>query len=130
MDNKKRLILIIGGVVAVALVCVLIVGMLDGVWPWQNNGLDSEYTGIHTSGNDDTADSTGDAVINGTVDPTGTTAGNQGNSAGDGTGTENDQPQKPSVNVENDGTGNTEETLPDSAIIDFEDLIAGLNGNG
>ena len=136
MDNK-RLILIIGCIVAVALVCVLIVGMINGVWPWQNNDFSGEYTGTNSSGEAGAADETGDTTTGGSGDATENTVDSQGNGTGNGTengtggnGTGNSQPQKPSVGVETGATEGTEETLPDSAIIDFEDLLAGLNGNG
>lgn len=133
--SNKRLLLIIGAVVAVALICVLVVGMINGTWPWSNDDLGKDYTGMTTTG-----DTTGDTGTEGTEDPTGTvdateenagTGTGTGTGNGTGTGTGNTQNPGPSVGVETEATGDTEATEPNgNNSIDFDDLLEGLNGNG
>ena len=94
MDNKSKLYLLIGGIVAVVLICVLLVGMLDGFWPWQaGSGIGSDYNGIQNSGDKDTTGETGDATLpegtgddSATGDTTQDTVGSQGGTESTGTG--------------------------------------------
>lgn len=34
MSRKNMILLIAGGIVALVLVCILVVGLVDGIWPW------------------------------------------------------------------------------------------------
>ncbi|MBQ8360289.1 MAG: hypothetical protein IJX37_10390 [Oscillospiraceae bacterium] len=147
--NKKLLLLIAAGVVFVILVCVLVACLLSGAG--QQNG-DSSFegsAGVTTSGNEETAED----VLNATGDDatadntTGEETGNGGNgnngngnngNGGNGNGGSNESvPQQPSIGVEIDdpteGSGDEEagDTKPsDNAVIDFDDLLAGIEGNG
>lgn len=97
MDNKKNLYLLIAGVVAAVLVCIVLIGLVSGFWPWQI-GTNGDQTGESTVATTDTtvsADPT--EVTSGTEttvssDPAETTdstqpsgnSGNQGNSGSQG----------------------------------------------
>ncbi len=126
--NKRTLALIIGGIVAVALVCVVLVGLINGVWPWSSN-MDDTYTGMHTSGEEETTGDAQDTTISGTVDPTQTTGQTEGTEGtnpvtGDGTGSSTgnkpqnptqtgSDPTKPTIGVEIEiPTGTTEPEGP------------------
>lgn len=93
MDNKKKVLLLISGILAIILVCVILVGLLDGFWPWQNSGAGDDYTGMSTSGNKDTTGGTGETTLpeNSTaedpsVDSTKATSGGSVNNGGAGSG--------------------------------------------
>ncbi len=73
LNNKKILILIACGVVAVVLICILLVGIINGQWPWQNGNMDGTYTGLATSGEEETTGEAQDVTTSDTVDPTETT---------------------------------------------------------
>ena len=92
MDMKKVIIIAAVCLVALALICVVVVGLINGVWPWTKNITFGEYfgfvprettpiveTGEPTETTDDTTadaqDTTADAqgATNGTDGTTGTT---------------------------------------------------------
>lgn len=41
--DKKKLLILIGGIIALVLVCVVLVGLINGYWPWQSGGGKSDY---------------------------------------------------------------------------------------
>ena len=44
MDNKKKISIGLAAVSAVVLICVVLVGMIDGVWPWEpGKGIIGEW---------------------------------------------------------------------------------------
>lgn len=88
-ENKRKIWLCIGGAVAVLLICVVLVGLINGQWPWQNNGA-GNYTGLpnvgtsedETIGTDDPTHNTGDIDVTVGVDmpDNDNNSGNSGNS--------------------------------------------------
>lgn len=127
-NSKKRLLLIIGAVVAVALICVVLVSIIGN-----GKNVGGDYTGTTATVDKENLDGTD---ITGTVDATeetGEAGGNAGSNTGSNTGTETTKPPAPSIGLEiedPDSTNGTEETLGENAVIDFDDLLAGLNGKG
>ena len=129
-ENKRKIWLYIGSAVAVLLICVVLVGLINGQWPWQNNGA-GNYTGLPTVGtseeetigtdnptfNTENIDVTIDVDIPDNDNNSGNSgnsgnscnSGNSGNSGGNGTGTGN-----------SGGNSNTD--------IDFDSLL-GAAGN-
>ena len=129
MDKTKLIIWIACGAVALALVSLLLGGLITGQWPWQNNELVDNYTGLPINSAEQT-ESTGEATIpedtnatQGTTSATGTsneptigveietpTSGsNSGNSGSSGNGSSG-----------NGGSGNSGGNKTE---IDFDDLI-------
>lgn len=43
--DKHKWLHIVGGVVALVLICVLLVGLINGVWPWSGKGFFGNYKG-------------------------------------------------------------------------------------
>lgn len=139
-NSKKRLLLIIGAVVAVALICVVLVGIISGTWPWNGKDVDENNTGMTTTSGENDTEGTDESNITGTVDTTegtgeagGNTGSNTDSNTGSNTETGSTQPPKPSIGLEiedPDSTDGTEETLGENAVIDFDKLLEGLNGNG
>ena len=113
MENKKLLYIIIAGILAVIGLCVLIVGLVDGAWPWGSGKPGSDYTGMNPAGEETsettTQDATGDAT-DGTGDPTESTGG----SGRPGNNNVVDSDLNIDLEVENNG---------DFGAIDFDDLL-------
>jgi len=138
MENTKNLHLLIVGIVAAVLVCVLLIGMLGGFWPWQSNANDElpgestvNTTGTEPSGETTLTDPTGDAQTNQTTDPS-ESNGNEGNGGGT---TVNPKPSEGNGNGEdpkpNDGNGNGEDPKPNDGNGNGEDPKPSEgNGNG
>ena len=159
MKRKTMLGIIIGGVCLLVLICVMLVGLADGVWHWEEQ---SEYPNLNVQQTEDTADAaeSTDALQTGdTTEATyaDTTAPSEGtNSQGK---TQNTQtiPTEPSgselpgegdVQVEVDGTpqqtenngsstdqtegtdGSTEPTDEDTQYLSFQDFLDLLKGEG
>lgn len=122
-NSKKRLLVIAAGVVAVVLVCVLLVGLLDGVWPWSSS-IGGGYTGMPTSDNDSTAEETEGAADGNTItgNPAGTGTGNGGTGNVD-SGSNGAEETGVSVGVETGSDVEDIMTNPDNKlVIDFDDL--------
>lgn len=92
MDTKKKLYICICGVLAIVLVCVVLVGLINGFWPWSGSGFGNNYQGKNNTVNEDTTAGTDDTTVSddttqtdATQDSTGTTT-NSGNNQGGGTG--------------------------------------------
>lgn len=129
--HKKKLILLIGGIIAVALICFVLVGLISGAWPWQRNDIGKDYTGMTTtSGTEDPAGDTQDETASGTEDPTETTSdvtenetgsSNIGNNGGTGSNTGTNT-QGPST----DAQGPTEENKSNN-VITIDDLLNAAN---
>jgi hypothetical protein len=153
MDKKQLLLAIAGGIVAIALICVLLVGLINGAWPWEKNYFDNIYADKPATGQEDTTGDTQDGTTSDNVDPTETTSGvagdetgnsntgNSGSGTGSNTGTGNSgsgtDTKDPTVGVEvEDPTQSTESQDPTeekkpSGVIDFQDLLDKANkGNG
>lgn len=131
MDRKKKLVLLITcGVVAVCLFAILLVGMLEGIWPWEYSTLGSDYKGMINSGNENVGNGGADATALDTTGATGS-AGNQGSGSNGGASqtpgnnTDTTESKGPSIGYEEEPT-----ELPSGAVIDFQDLLDKLNGNG
>ncbi len=130
MDNKKQL-LVIGGIIAVALVCVVVVGLINGVWPWQKNDIGSDYIGMTTSGTEDPTETTADAAENETGSSnTGNNGGTGSNTGtGDNTGAST---QDPTVGIEmKDPSQSADEQEPTESgpndKVSFKDLLDKAN---
>ena len=55
--NKKNLYIMIACLVAVLMVCVVIVGLINGVWPWDQTGDPADgYTGIQGGQTEDSTE--------------------------------------------------------------------------
>ena len=68
MNNKTKLLALIGAVVAVILLTVAIVGLVNGTWPWEDNGwFSGDYNGMPGK---NTTSTTGDGTTNDTTDGT------------------------------------------------------------
>lgn len=135
LKDRRTILLITCVVLAVLLICIVVVGAVNGVWPWQNDGVNGTYTGATNGAEDPTGeipDATGDVV-----DPTQSTA-ETGTDEGTMPGGAQD-PNKPTIGVEvedptqpageNDPTkpsdsGNTDQP---SNEISFDDLIAAMS---
>lgn len=95
--KKQKWLYIVGGAVALVLVCVLLVGLLNGVWPWQSGSYFGNYKGTgasdETQGTDQTEQTTEatqentDATVPGNGEGSGGTAGS-GSTDSDSTATE------------------------------------------
>lgn len=122
-ENRKKLFLVIGAAVAVVLVCIVLVGLLNGQWPWQNNGAGQDYTGMPNNGTsadgtNDPTDGTGDADVTIGVDvPDENNGGNSGSGNGNG-GSGNGSSG-------NGGTGSS----GNNSEIDFDSLLGGGSGS-
>lgn len=46
MKMKRILITALVSIVAAGMICVVLVGMIDGVWPWSKDVLGADYTGM------------------------------------------------------------------------------------
>lgn len=90
MSNKDRVYIVIAAVSAVLLICVVLVGMLDGFWPWEpGNGIINQWFDPDFGKNDETTASTEEST-----DPEDTTQDET-----EGNGEQKPQkPQKPSDN--------------------------------
>lgn len=71
MENKSKLLLLIAAVLAVIVTAVVIVGLVNGSWPWDGNGwFGGDYQGMPGKGTTasttqgDTTDTTGDTGNN------------------------------------------------------------------
>lgn len=85
MENKKRIALIAGAILAGVLVCVLLVGTIDGFWPWvARNVIGEDYQGILPWGQEETTETTEQTEEIGTEDTTETTSSQE--STGDNSG--------------------------------------------
>ena len=104
--DKKKLWLLIGGFVAVVLVCAVLVGLLNGFWPWNGgNSAETDGAGVQTEEQTGDTDGSEDTTLPGTTgsvevtdpegsdstDPTKETSGknNGGNSGTGNNGTGN-----------------------------------------
>lgn len=89
-QNMKKLLVLIGCLVALLVICVVVVGMIDGFWPWQNqteDGTTLESTTLDDSQTtQDTLDTTQDTTGEATQDTTEETGGNEGNNSGSNSG--------------------------------------------
>ena len=65
MDQKKKAYLIAIAAVALVVICVLLAGLLDGYWPWQNDrDMGGGYTGGTTETTTDTTGGDLDIDVN------------------------------------------------------------------
>ena len=125
MNNKKKLgLLITGGVVAICLFAILLVGILEGIWPWEYSTLGSDYKGMINPGNENVGNGSADATALETTGATDPAPGNQGSGSNSGT-SQTPGNNGPSIGYEEEPT-----ELPSGAVIDFQDLLDKLNGNG
>lgn len=118
MEKKKLIIFIACGVVAMALVAIVLVGLISGQWPWQNNKWADDYTGAPSQ----SADATGD-----TTDPDESvedTTGATGSAEEPTVGVEVEDP-----NSGNSGNGGNSGSFGGKSEIDYDDLIGAGNGN-
>lgn len=140
LNNKKTLILIACAVVAVVLICIVLVGLINGVWPWQYGNMDGTYTGMATSGEEETGGETQDATASDTVDPTQTTAeteaedGTKPSGSGDSGNkpqnpTKPSNPEDPTIDVEIEDPAKPTEVEQPGGEINFDDLLAAATQN-
>ncbi len=113
MEIKRIIVMVLACLLGVALVCVVLVGMINGTWPW-SSPVNGDYTGINTNeatttggtedmtqASDDTTAGTQDTAA-ATQDATAeTTAPTTGNAGSGNSGNNNPE------NVGNSGTGNS-----------------------
>lgn len=75
MENKSKLLILVAVVLAVIVTAVVIVGLVNGSWPWDGEGwFDGDYQGMPGKGTTASTtqdDSTGTSGENTTQDPTG-----------------------------------------------------------
>ncbi len=127
MEGKKILYLVICGLVAVVLICVLLAGMIDGYWPWQNNAADDQdYTGTGIAAT--TTESTQTEDAQGTEDTNVTTE--ETTESTKTTENEQDSVQRPNNQNDTDveiSLGDKDDDEDGSfGVIDFDDLQAGI----
>lgn len=72
--DKKKLWILIGGFVAVVLLVVLLVGMIDGFWPWNGSNAESDSTGMQTEEQTGDTEGSEDTTVPGTTGTEDTTA--------------------------------------------------------
>ena len=88
--NMKKLLVLIGILVAVLVICVVVVGMVDGFWPWQNQTEEStqgDNTTLDESNTTlDSSETTQDTTSETTQETTEETGGNSGGNAGGNSG--------------------------------------------
>lgn len=126
IDYKKRAYIVIAAVSAVLLICVVLVGMIDGFWPWEpGNGIINQWIDPDFGKNDETTSSTEDT----TADSTESTEQEENEGGG------NKKPSKPSNNnnnVEEEEptigieVGDNDNTTPSGG----EDPTEGTSGEG
>lgn len=142
-QNMKKLLVLIGCLVALLVICVVVVGMIDGFWPWQNqteDGTTLESTTLDDNQTtQDTLDTTQDTTGEATQDTTEETGGNEGSNSGSNSGSNagdieipiGTEKPGPSIGVE-EGEGPTETTGTNQGgnnqggtnfEIDFDDLL-------
>lgn len=122
MEGKRILILIVSGLIAVVLVCVLLAGIIDGQWPWENDNDHPDYTGIAAT-TAETTEETEDTTAD-TIEATDETT--------DGT-KETEETQKPTQKPDNGASTDFDVEIKDEdddedgdyGVIDFDDLLAG-----
>lgn len=105
MNGKKILYLVGAGTVALVLICVLLVGLVDGYWPWQNDkDMGGGYTGIFTE--DDTTADTQNTTEGETTESTEGTSGTEDTKKPGGT----DDSEKPGSTEDSKKPGSTEDS--------------------
>ncbi len=113
-DSNKNIYVVIAVVSAVILICVVLVGMIDGVWPWEpGSGIINQWFDPDFGKDEETTASTEDTTQS---DTTETTESEENEGSG------NKKPSKPSNNNNNDveyeeptiglEVGGTENTTP------------------
>ena len=66
MNVKRILITALISLVAAGLVCVVLVGMINGVWPWSGSSFGADYTGPRPGETTETTAETGETTTTGT----------------------------------------------------------------
>ena len=120
MDKKKIAYLMAIGAVALVLICVLLAGLLDGHWPWQNDrDMGGGYNGGTTTQatDDDTLNTTGEGTTDASGKPTKPTDEDDDDENSviiDFDDLVNGKPDPKPTQTPDDGTESTEETTPDA----------------
>ena len=104
MENKRKIFLIAGAILAGVLVCVILVGTIDGFWPWlTRNVIGEDYQGILPWGQEETTETTEQTEETGTEDTTETTSSQESTGDNSGSGSTGNTG---STDTGNSGSGN------------------------
>ena len=89
-QNMKKMLVLIGILAAILVVCIVVVGMVDGFWPWQNQTdaptNDAGTTLDESQTTQDTLETTQNTTAETTVETTEETSGNSGGNPGGNAG--------------------------------------------